>query len=112
MISAKGAGIGVNAESGIIRISGLPKSWQMEIITSLSDGCSVSGSISMHSLNRLLSRSIAGTVMAFTMLNLCAFTQALALAMFNQKKATLRAAFADFKLYEQKILISIQPQSL
>jgi len=27
-----------------------------------------------------LSRSIAGAVMAFTMLNLCAFTQALALA--------------------------------
>jgi len=40
----------------------------------------------MHSLNRLLSRSIAWAVMAFTMLNLCAFTQALALAMFEVSK--------------------------
>jgi hypothetical protein len=45
MISASGSGIGVSADKAIVRISGLPKSRQMEIITSLSSDCSVSAVI-------------------------------------------------------------------
>jgi hypothetical protein len=49
----------VSADKAIVRISGLPKSRQMEIITSLSDDCSVSGKISMHSRSRLRSAMVA-----------------------------------------------------
>jgi len=50
MISASGSGIGVSADKAIVRISGLPKSRQMEIITSLSGDCSVSGKISIYAV--------------------------------------------------------------
>jgi hypothetical protein len=70
MISASGSGIGVSADKAIVRISGLPKSRQMEIITSLSDDCSVSGKISIYAVPT--SRSLQLSHRAFLVVDIMA----------------------------------------
>jgi hypothetical protein len=55
----------------------------MEIIT-IRSAESASGNISMHSFSLSLSKSIAGLVMAFSLLELWLSSLAMALAVFNK----------------------------
>gem|GEM_PF-5351316 len=70
----------------------------MDIMTILSVE-SASGNISMHSFSRSLSRSIAGLVMAFLLMELWLSSLALALALFN-----FQSIYLDLRNPESTIL--------